>query len=132
MTMPIEPQPVPLIRTPEGVIRISGTRVHLETVVRAFQDGASPKEIAQDYPLTLASVYAVITTSGTEKRLMRIWLSAGLRTRPYGQHMRPTRILSASANDSQRESRPKRMRHEALGRRECAWGYRAWFAPPAS
>ncbi len=58
--MPIEPQPVPLTRTPDGVIRISGTRVHLETVVRAFQDGASPEEIAQDYPLTLASVYAVI------------------------------------------------------------------------
>lgn len=60
MSMPIESQPVPLTRTPHGVILISGTRVHLETVVRAFQHGASPEEIAQDYPLTLASVYAVI------------------------------------------------------------------------
>lgn len=60
MVMPIEPPPVPLVRTSEGVIRVSGTRVPVETVVRAFQQGATPEEIAQDYPLTLANVYAVI------------------------------------------------------------------------
>lgn len=61
MTLTVEPQPVPLITTPSGVVRVSGTRVPLETVVHAFRQGATPEEIAQDFPsLTLAQVYAVL------------------------------------------------------------------------
>jgi uncharacterized protein (DUF433 family) len=61
MTLHVEQQPVPLVVTAEGVVRIEGTRVPLETVVRAFHLGATPEEIAQDYPsLTLAQVYAVL------------------------------------------------------------------------
>ena len=42
-------------------IRIKGTRVGLETVVYAFQDGLSPEEIVQEYPsLSLEQVYATI------------------------------------------------------------------------
>lgn len=61
MTLHVEQQPVPLIVTAEGVALIEGTRVPLETVVRAFHLGATPEEIVQDYPsLTLAQVYAVL------------------------------------------------------------------------
>lgn len=61
MKLNVEPQPVPLVVTDEGVVRIEGTRVPLETVVRAFHLGATPEEIAQDYPtLSLAQVYAVL------------------------------------------------------------------------
>lgn len=60
MSITLEPPPIPLTMTPEGVLRISGTRVPLDTVVRAFQQGANPEEIAQDYPLTLAEIYAVL------------------------------------------------------------------------
>ena len=43
-------------------IRIKGTRVGIETVIRAFSDGHSPEMIQQTYPtLTLEQVYAVIT-----------------------------------------------------------------------
>jgi uncharacterized protein (DUF433 family) len=42
-------------------IRIKGTRVGIETVVYAFQDGLSPEEIVQEYPsLNLEQVYATI------------------------------------------------------------------------
>lgn len=61
MALIVEPQPIPLTTTPEGVVRITGTRVPLETVVRAFYAGATPEEIAQDFPtVTLAQVYAVL------------------------------------------------------------------------
>lgn len=61
MSLTVDLQPVPLITTPEGVVRISGTRVPLETVVRAFRQGATPEEIVQDFPtLSLAHVYAVL------------------------------------------------------------------------
>ena len=63
MNLPAKTDPVPLVSAEDGhVIRVAGTRVPLDTVVRAFEDGASPEEIAQDYPsLALADVYAVIT-----------------------------------------------------------------------
>lgn len=54
-------EPVPLRTDAQGVIRVGGTRVTLDTVVYAFDTGASPEEIAEDYPLRLDDVYAVIT-----------------------------------------------------------------------
>jgi len=54
-------EPLPLARDKNGVIRVGGTRVTLDSVVYAFQDGASAEEIAYRYPsLSLAEVYAVI------------------------------------------------------------------------
>lgn len=46
----------------EDAIRLKGTRVGIETVVRDYQEGASPEEIALRYPtLTLEQIYATIT-----------------------------------------------------------------------
>jgi uncharacterized protein (DUF433 family) len=43
------------------VMRVGGTRVTLDTVVAAFNEGATAEEIAQQYPtLSLADIYAVI------------------------------------------------------------------------
>jgi uncharacterized protein (DUF433 family) len=43
-------------------IRIAGTRVPLETIVRAYDQGASPEEIVLRYPtLSLEQVHAAIT-----------------------------------------------------------------------
>ncbi|HEY4014231.1 MAG TPA: DUF433 domain-containing protein [Polyangiaceae bacterium] len=51
----------PLVIGSDGVIRVSGTRVSLETVVVTFEAGATAEEIVQRYPsLELAAVYAVI------------------------------------------------------------------------
>lgn len=52
---------IPLRTDSSGVIRIAGTRITLDTVVRAFRDGATAEEIVQQYPsLDLADVYHVI------------------------------------------------------------------------
>jgi uncharacterized protein (DUF433 family) len=54
-------RPPPLITSQDGTVRIAATRVSLETVVTAFDAGATAEEIVQQYPsLDLASVYAVI------------------------------------------------------------------------
>lgn len=54
-------EPVPLETTADGVVRIGGTRVTLDTVVAAFEEGATAEEIAQQYPvLRLADVYAAL------------------------------------------------------------------------
>ena len=57
----IAPEAPPLVIDRNGVIRVGGTRVTLDTVVHAFERGATAEEIAQDYPsLDLADVYAAI------------------------------------------------------------------------
>ena len=46
---------------PDGVIRVSGTRVTLDTVWAAFNEGATAEEIVQQYPsLSLADAYQAI------------------------------------------------------------------------
>jgi uncharacterized protein (DUF433 family) len=61
VSLTLEPETVPLNRTPDGVIRIGGTRVPLDTVIYAFRDGATAETIVDRYPvLTLADVYATI------------------------------------------------------------------------
>ena len=57
-----EAKPPPLTTGPEGAIRVSGTRVSLETVVYAFDVGGTAEEIVQQYPsLSLGNVYAIIS-----------------------------------------------------------------------
>ena len=52
---------LPLQTDADGVMRVGGTRIRLETVLFAFNEGATPEEIVQDYPpLRLADVYSVI------------------------------------------------------------------------
>jgi uncharacterized protein (DUF433 family) len=44
-----------------GALRVGHSRVLVDLVIRAFQDGATPEAIAQRYPTaTLADIYAVI------------------------------------------------------------------------
>ena len=57
----IESQPVPLTANEQGVLRISGTRVSLDSVITAFNVGATPEQIVHKFPtLQLEDVYAVI------------------------------------------------------------------------
>lgn len=58
----IEAEPIPLVVDQSGTVRVCGSRVTLDTIVYAFREGATPEEIAQQYPtLSLVDVYAVIT-----------------------------------------------------------------------
>lgn len=57
-----EAESLPLTEDVDGAVRVGGTRVLLELVVRAFQDGATPEAIVQRYDtLRLADVYGVIS-----------------------------------------------------------------------
>ncbi len=61
--MPLTPATaeIPLATDAHGVVRVGGTRVTLDSVVGAFRAGATPEEIAQQFPtLALADVYQVI------------------------------------------------------------------------
>lgn len=54
-------EPPPFTITPDGSIRIAGTRVTLDTVIAAYKEGATVEEIVQQYPvLELADIHLVI------------------------------------------------------------------------
>jgi uncharacterized protein (DUF433 family) len=61
MELHVPPERIPIQTDAGGVIRVGGTRVTLDTVVAAFDAGATAEEIVQQYPsVTLADVYSVI------------------------------------------------------------------------
>lgn len=55
-------EPVPVRADEDGVLRVGGTRVRLDTVIEAFNQGSSAEEVLLKYPsLRLPDIYAVIT-----------------------------------------------------------------------
>jgi uncharacterized protein (DUF433 family) len=61
MTLTIDVQSIPLKADQDGVMRVGETRVTLDTVVHAFEQGHTAEEMVSHYPaLRLADVYAVI------------------------------------------------------------------------
>lgn len=62
MAMPAFRMPiVPFTRNEDGSIRVGSTRVLLDLVVHAFNEGQTPEEIVIQYPtLKLSEVYSTI------------------------------------------------------------------------
>ena len=61
VSMSFQTVAVPLFDDGQGGLRVTGTRVLLERIVHAFEDGATPEGIVQSYDtLQLADVYAVL------------------------------------------------------------------------
>lgn len=61
MALAVALEPIPLVTDGDGVVRVGGTRVTLDTLVTAFQQGATAETIADQYPtLQLDQVYTVI------------------------------------------------------------------------
>jgi len=61
MTVTIQTETPPLRQDSSETLRVGESRVLLEMVIRAFQDGATPEAIVQRYPtLALSDVYSVI------------------------------------------------------------------------
>lgn len=57
----IPTDPVPFAEDADGIFKVAGTRVTLDSVIAAFTEGATAEEIAQQYPsLDLADIYSVI------------------------------------------------------------------------
>ena len=54
-------EPAPIHNDADGVARVGGTRVRLDTVIAAFNNGSAAEEIVLKYPsLALKDVYSVI------------------------------------------------------------------------
>src|SRR5215471_2309557 len=66
----------PLQVDSDGVIRVPGTRVTLDTVWAAFQGGATAEEIVQQYPsLSLADAYQAIGYSLRNSAVLNAYLA---------------------------------------------------------
>jgi len=62
MSLTITAEAVPLETAADGIIHVGKTRVTLDTIIAAFQEGATAEEISQQYPsVDLADVYSVIS-----------------------------------------------------------------------
>ena len=54
-------QTTPLWQEPDGTVRITGSRVTLDTIVGAFQQGATAEQIQDSFPsLSLRQIYGTI------------------------------------------------------------------------
>jgi len=61
MSMVFEAEAPPFQADAKGGLRVGNSRVLVELVIQAFQDGATPEAIAQRYPTaTLTDIYGVI------------------------------------------------------------------------
>ncbi len=57
----IIPETIPLTKDSDGVLRVKGSRVTLDTIVAAFHEGLTPEEMVQQYAsLYLADVFLVL------------------------------------------------------------------------
>lgn len=61
MSLRIAPtQAVPLTQVKDGVFRITGSRVTLDSIMHQFRSGATAEQIQEDFPsLGLGDIYTV-------------------------------------------------------------------------
>ena len=75
MTLALENVPVPLRTDADGVVRVGTTRVTIDTIVAAYDEGATAEQIAQQYPaVTLPEIYATIAFYLTHADSVRAYL----------------------------------------------------------
>jgi uncharacterized protein (DUF433 family) len=61
MSLDAVSESIPIATDTDGVVRVGGTRVSLDTIVSAYRNGATAESIADDYPsLLLSDIYTVI------------------------------------------------------------------------
>lgn len=101
-------EPPPLQRDQAGTIRVGGTRVTLDTIVGAWEDGATAEEITQRYDaLALADVHASLSYYLRHREEVQAYLS---RRRQEAEQVR-------SEND--RRFPPEAFRARLLARRDA-------------
>jgi uncharacterized protein (DUF433 family) len=75
MTLKVVPQSPPIETNGDGVILVGKTRVTLDTVVSAFEHGATAEEIVHHYPsLKLADVYGAIAFYLNNQQEIEVYL----------------------------------------------------------
>jgi uncharacterized protein (DUF433 family) len=76
MSLVLEHEIQPLHEDNSGAIRVGNSRVLLEMVIRAFQDGASPESIVHRYStLSLSDVYSTIGYYLRHQDAVNVYLS---------------------------------------------------------
>jgi uncharacterized protein (DUF433 family) len=69
-------QSVPLTRGDDGVFRVAGSRVTLDSIVHQFRNGATAEQIQEDFPsVTLSDIYSVIAYYLQHSRAVDDYLS---------------------------------------------------------
>jgi uncharacterized protein (DUF433 family) len=80
MSLTIDAELMPLQADADGVVRVGGTRVTLDTIVVAFQQGGTAEEIAQQYPtVKLSDIYAAIAYYLRHRDAVEAYLEEGNR-----------------------------------------------------
>jgi uncharacterized protein (DUF433 family) len=116
MAIAFDAEPAPLRQDNQGDIRVGGSRVLLDLVVHAFQDGATPETIVQMYPtVTLADVYGAITYYLRHREEVESYLR---QREQRAEKVRET-IQAQQEDMSEIRERLLRRREEARDRRCC-------------
>jgi uncharacterized protein (DUF433 family) len=100
MELHAPPERVPIETDADGVIRVGGTRVTLDTLVAAFDAGATAEEIAQQYPsVILADIYSVIAYYLRHQPDVRMYLSERQRQAASAREENERRFNPAGVRD---------------------------------
>lgn len=103
--------PLPLREDEHGIIRVSGSRVTLDSVVTLFDRGATAEEIAQCFPsLSLGDLYAVLSYVVVRRADVETYLT------------RRHREDDEAREDADRRSPPTGLRARLLARRNAGEG----------
>jgi uncharacterized protein (DUF433 family) len=109
MALSIVDSSISLKADADGVVRVSSTRVTLDTVVAAFDNGATAEEIVQRYPVVeLSDVYVVIGYYLRNREAVDAYLA---QRRNQAERLRELSAPATSATD---------IRHRLLARRAPA------------
>jgi uncharacterized protein (DUF433 family) len=96
MELSLDAEPVPLKTDQDGVVRVVGSRITLDTIVGEFFDGATPEEIVHNFPaLKLADVYAIVAYYLRHREEVNSYLER------RAQHAAEVRRLVESRTDHQ-------------------------------
>jgi uncharacterized protein (DUF433 family) len=91
---------VPIQTDSDGVVRVGGTRVTLDTLIAAFDAGATAEEIIQQYPsVTLADVYSVIAYYLRHQSEVRAYLAERQKAAAHVREMNERRFNPAGVRD---------------------------------
>ena len=93
-------QPPPIQADDDGILRVGGTRVRLETIINAFKSGNTAEEILLKYPsLNLTDIYAVITYYLWSRAEVEAYLEERRRLEEAVRQENETRFPSAGIRE---------------------------------
>jgi uncharacterized protein (DUF433 family) len=96
MSLTVIAEAPPLAPDSQGVIRVAGTQITLDSLIACYQQGETPEELALNFPpLQLADVYAAIGYYHRHRAEVEACLSA--RDERRGQVRREVGMWSPQA-----------------------------------